>query len=99
MATYVIYNEINGVFLGMCFGLEFWSKLDPVGQPSAVTFESAKDAESFMATWVNGVPAGTRFVEVRADVEGTHASIASCIQAGLPGWIDELTPVANLLPV
>lgn len=95
----VIFHEEKGVFLGFCMGMGFWSKLDPVGQPCAATFENTKEAEEFMQTWENGAPAGVRFVEADADDGGTHASVASCVRAGLPGWIDELTPVGNVLPI
>lgn len=95
----VIYSDIDGVYLGTCMGLGFWSKLDPVGQPSAATFENEAQAEAFMATWDGGRPEGVRFVPVEADDGGTHASMASCMRSGLPGWLDEETPVVNAVPV
>lgn len=97
--AYVAYTEELGVFIGTCMGLAFWSKLDPVGQHVAATFESPESGRAFMSEWNDGEPAGIRFVQVDADVDGTHASIAACVRAGLPGWIDEITPVANALPV
>lgn len=93
----VIYSEENGVYLGSAMGLGFWSKLDPVGQPSATTFEDEAEAETHMASWESGRPEGVRLVPVDADQDG-YASIAACVRAGLPGWLDEDTPVANLLP-
>lgn len=81
----VIYSDKDGVFLGVALGLAFWSKLDPVGQTSAATFESETQAEEFMATWDLGRPADARCVPVVPD-DGEHASIAACVRAGLPGW-------------
>lgn len=81
----VIYSESDGVYIGSCLGLGFWSKLDPVGQESAATFASGSDAQEFMNSWDSGVPADIRLVEVEAD-DGDHASIAACMRAGLPGW-------------
>lgn len=94
----VVYHERDGVFLGSCMGLGFWSKIDAVGQLAAVTFPSVEAAEVYMATWESGRPTGVRFVEVEADAEG-YADVAACVRAGLPGWLDEDTPVTNALPV
>jgi hypothetical protein len=93
----VIYHPNDGVYLGNCLGMGFWSNIDPVGQPSAVAFRSVEDAEAHMATWECGRPADLQFVEVVANEEG-YAPMAACMAAGLPGWMDELTPVANALP-
>lgn len=94
----VIEHPVDGVYLGNCLGLGFWSKLDPIGLPCAVTFASVADAEAHADAWECGRPEGLRFVPVQADVNGM-ASIAACVAAGLPGWIDESTPVVNTLPV
>ena len=34
---FVLYHPEDGVYLGGFMGLGFWSNLDPVGQPEAVT--------------------------------------------------------------
>lgn len=81
----VIYSEEEGIYIGECLGLGFWSKLDPVDQPAAVTFPSAADAERYMSTWLSGRPNGVRLVDVVPDSEG-YASIEACVRAGLPGW-------------
>ena len=94
----VIYSEEDGVYLGCALGLSFWSNLDPVGQPSAVTFADESEADAHMRTWANGRPEGVRLVSVEAD-EGNYASIAACVRAGLPGWVDVDIPAANVLPV
>lgn len=93
----VLYSEELGVYLGECMGLGFWSKLDPVGQAFAVTFESEDQAWAHTQTWDDPPPADARLVAVQPD-DGTFASVAACVQAGLPGWQDSVTPVANTLP-
>ena len=80
----VLYHEEMGIYLGSCFGLGFWSKLDPVGQPCAVTFPNEKEARKFAASWDSPVE-DLKFVPVQPD-DGTYASIAACKAAGLPEW-------------
>lgn len=94
----VIYHEKDGIYLGSAMGFGFWSKIDPVGQPSAVTFPDQATAEAYMGTWDGEHPQDVQFIEVATDRDG-YASVEACVQAGLPGWIDELMPVANALPV
>jgi len=80
---YVVYNEEFGVFIGMCFGLGFWSKLDPVDQPGAVAFSTIDDAVEFTKQVKSIFEFEIREVE---DDQGGYASIESCVRAGLPGW-------------
>ena len=93
----VIYTEERGIYLGNFWGMGFWTKLDPVGQPSAVTFPDANEAETHMAEWSEGRPADAKLVEVVAEADG-YATMESCVRAGLPGWLVDETPVANALP-
>lgn len=81
----VIFSHEQGVYLGSCMGLGFWSNLDPVGQDAAVTFPDVSAAEGYMASWDCGRPDNVSFVEVVADADG-FASIAACQAAGLPAW-------------
>lgn len=83
--AYVINHPRDGVYLGSCMGLGFWSKLDPVGQTAAVTFADTAEAEVFMAGWDCGRPDGIEFVPVVAD-GNNHASIDACVAAGLDAW-------------
>lgn len=94
----VICHPEMGVFLGLGLGLAFWSKLDPVGQDHAPAFDNEAQAEEFMASWDNGRPQGATLVAVVPDADG-YASVAACVAAGLPGWIDEQMPVANQIPI
>jgi hypothetical protein len=80
----------HGVYLGNRREAEFWSALDAVGQPSAVTFASAFDAWRHMRNWDDGVPEGASTYEVVPDQTtpdgGVYASVQACVAAGLPGW-------------
>jgi hypothetical protein len=96
--AFVINDPEMGVYLGSFIGLGFWSKLDPAGQPSAITFPSESEAEAFMATWESGRPTEACLVPVQPDEDG-YASIAACVRAGLDGWLDELIPSANSLAI
>ncbi|WP_044275859.1 hypothetical protein [Burkholderia gladioli] len=80
----VLYSERDGVYLGSCLGLGFWSKLDPAGQTHAFTFPGEAEARAAMETW-DTLPGDVRLVEVAPDQAG-YASMAACIAAGLPGW-------------
>lgn len=83
--AFVLTHPEMGVYLGGWIGFGFWSKLDPVGQPSAITFPTVEEAEAFMASWDGGRPEGATLVPIEPD-EGKYASIRCCVRAGLEGW-------------
>jgi hypothetical protein len=89
--AFVIYSPELGVYLGNCLGLGFWSKLDPVGQPCAVTFPTIYEAQRHAASWDTPVK-DMQFIPVQADDvskrlgQPDYASIAACVAAGLPAW-------------
>jgi hypothetical protein len=88
-ARFLLYNRDLGVYLGNFLGMGFWSRLDPAGQPAAVTFASEEDATRHVASW-DGM--GPRFpVEVRLveTDDGDYASIAACVAAGFDAWDTE----------
>jgi hypothetical protein len=86
---FVLYSESLGVYLGSFMGLGFWSKLDPAGQPGAVTLPSEEEASAFVATWEgHEPPADLRAVAVLV-VAPDRATIAECVAAGLPAWDPE----------
>lgn len=95
---FVIYTPELGVYLGNCMGMGFWSKLDPVGQPAAVTFETPDKAQQHVNTWDTKPAAILLFVAVVADVGADEdrpsmywASVTACVAAGLPAWDAEVT--------
>jgi hypothetical protein len=83
----VIYSKEDGVYLGSFLGLGFWTNLDTAGQSSAVTFPSEQAARDYMATWDTPPPADVQVVDVVPDDGPNGASIAACVQAGLPAWV------------
>jgi len=90
MKRIIIYTKEEGIFLGECLGFGFWSKLDPVGQDSAVTFPDIETAKSYVKSWKNQL-SGIQFKEIKITDTNQHtgefyASIKDCINAGLPGW-------------
>ena len=93
MKKIVLYEEETGIFLGEAFGLGFWTKLDPVGQTHACTFDSEEDAHDYVKLWrdqtrVNKI----QYVEVDVSgsmpplSQGIGASVEECVRAGLPAW-------------
>ena len=69
--------------------MEFWSKFYSVGQDSAITFQSVREAKRAVSNWEDK-PTGIQYKQVRADIitkDGSmYASIEACFRAGLPGW-------------
>jgi len=51
MSKCIIVHPEYGVYVSSAFGLGVWSKLDPVGQDSAVVFLSATDALQYANAW------------------------------------------------
>ena len=94
----VIYTRREGIFLGSIMGIEeelaFWSKFDPVGQDSAITFESIREAKRVIRSWEDK-PTGIQYKQVCADITkkdgSNYASIEACFRAGLPGWDPRIT--------
>jgi hypothetical protein len=92
--AYLIVHPHYGVYLGSHRGRGYWSKVDSVGQPAAVTFASRQDALDYMASWSVNPPPGIDLIPVQGDGPG-YATVAACVRAGAPGWLDALTPTVN----
>lgn len=92
--AFLIVHPHYGVYLGSRQGRGYWSKVDSVGQPAAVTFASRQDALDYMASWSVSPPPGIDLLPVEADGPG-YATVAACVRAGAPAWLDALTPTAN----
>lgn len=86
MTRFVLFHPTDGIFLGNCMGLGFWSLLDPVGQDEAVTF--ADRIEAIDAKAVSISPDEFCAVEIRpVEVANPpYATLAECVAAGLPSW-------------
>ena len=92
--AYLIVHPHYGVYLGSRMGRGYWSKVDSVGQPAAVTFSSREDALDYMASWAVPPPPGVDLLPVAGDGPG-YATIAACVRAGAPGWLDAFSPTVN----
>lgn len=87
---YLIVSEKDGIYLGNCLGLGFWSKLDAAGQNAAVTFPSKNECIEHIKSWVgfNGElsdPENFDLVPIEG-LEGIYATVEDCIKVGLEGW-------------
>jgi hypothetical protein len=91
---FLIVHPQYGVYLGSAMGRGYWSKVDSVGQPAAVTFRSRQEALDYMASWAVSPPPGVELLPVVSDGPG-YATIAACVRAGAPAWLDPFTPTAN----
>jgi hypothetical protein len=91
MMRFVITHPGYGIYLGSCLGLGFWSKMDPAGQDSAVTFPSTAEAQEHADGWESKLE-GLSFVAVEADKDGEWASRMACFKAGLEPWEDRGLP-------
>jgi len=84
VTRYALVHPEMGIYLGSAMGLGFWSKLDPVGQPAAVTFDSEQQAHDVVKTWDAPVTGYTlHAVEI---AYGVYATVDECVRAGLPKW-------------
>lgn len=81
----VLYSKRDGIYLGCCLGLGFWTELETAGQDAAVVFDDEEQARAHMASWDLPPPEDVRLVLVTMD-RGNYASIESCVAAGLPAW-------------
>ncbi|MEO8807513.1 MAG: hypothetical protein ABI433_15640 [Burkholderiaceae bacterium] len=93
-SSFLIVHPHYGVYLGSHQGRGYWSKVDAVGQPAAVTFPSRQEALAYMASWSVAPPPGVDLLPVDGDGPG-YATIAACVRAGAPSWLDAFTPTAN----
>jgi hypothetical protein len=81
----IMSHKEMGVYLGSCMGLGFWSKLDPAGQDSAVTFDDIAQALRVVAEWDDPLPPKS-LMFTHVEVEGNYATMQQCVAVGLEGW-------------
>ena len=85
-AGVVIVHPEWGIYLGSAMGLGFWSKMDPVGQESAATFDGLLEAKRQIQSWdCNNDPAKYKCVRVFTR-ERNWATVAECMLSGLDYW-------------
>lgn len=85
----LLVSRSMGVYLGSCMGMGFWSKLDPVDQPSAVTFENVETIRNAMVEWegLGGLPEDMTFPEVEDANGDGYATESECVSAGVEPWL------------
>ena len=97
MKRYLLIHPEFGVYIGHCMGLGFWSNEETAGQNAACTFALPEEAHEHANSWIH-TPDGLTTLPVETDIEergNYYASVAACVAAGAPGWIDENTPVVG----
>ena len=104
---FVLVHPENGIYLGNCMGLGFWSKLDPAGQECAVAFETPEKAREHAASWDSSRVDHQAYLEslkcVEVEIDSPdgepYASVDACIKAGLDAWysIDMMEPASPSL--
>lgn len=83
----IITHPEQGVYLGNCMGLGFWSKLDPAGQDSAVLFADNQEAVEHIRSWDSGNnPEAYKLLDVET-LSLDYASHAQCVRAGVEAWL------------
>lgn len=91
----VIYSEGRGVYLGRLQGVGLWSGVDPCAQDCAPVFKTPQEAyEHIHAASPGAMPHDVVVSPVVSDIEsngGAYASVSACVNAGLPGWLTEVT--------
>lgn len=95
ITRYLLFSPEDGIYIGNALGLGFWSKLDPVNQPAAVTFPTPDEAFAHVLA-CGGREAWPKELEVKPvkvqvpcmprPEDMVYATIAECVAAGLPGW-------------
>ncbi|MBU2704182.1 hypothetical protein Ga0466249_005336 [Sporomusaceae bacterium BoRhaA] len=88
---YIIVSKGIGVYLGSCLGFYFWSKIDAVGQDSAIAFPTIDAARNFLNAYSTKFPVGD-FVSIKKVITSNeyYASIAECVAVGVPDWSEQL---------
>lgn len=83
MKRIIIVSKEYGIFIGEQFGFGFWSKIDPVGQDRACTFETKKEAVQFIVSIKEIQDAKAIEIEIE---ELPYATLADIAKADLPIW-------------
>lgn len=88
--AFIMTTPDDGVYLGSCAGLGFWSKLDTAGQNAAVSFETVDDAWEHFSSWDNQSTIDhVHLLEITPDLEDGYVSMAACVNAGIQPWFIE----------
>lgn len=92
--AFVLTHPEQGIYLGSCLGLGFWSKLDAAGQEAACTFDSEAEAAAFIRSWdAANDPADYQLAPVSPS-DGNYATVDDLRAAGLEALLGELSSIA-----
>ncbi len=71
--------------------MHFWSKIDAVGQDSAVVFPTEGIAQKFLNDYPTKFSTSDSIaIQPIATSNGHYASIAECVAVGVPDWSEQL---------
>jgi hypothetical protein len=82
MKRWIITHDEWGIFLGVALGAGWWTKLDSVGQPSAVAFGSREEANQIM-TLMRPPNDHEEYIIIEIECTGLFATIPELRAAGL----------------
>jgi hypothetical protein len=82
MNRVVIVHHTQGIYVGSCMGLGFWSNLDTANQWTVVTLPSEQAARDYVASWHEWNNPDS-YTYPRIDCSGTWATIDELNRAGL----------------
>jgi hypothetical protein len=83
-----------GIYLGSAMGMGFWTLMDCVGQPSAVTFPSEISARDYVRTWKPAVDPDS-FEYFRIDCAEEYASMDELESFGLKELMGDMRKQAE----
>ncbi len=86
----VITHPEDGIYLGNCLGMGFWSLMDTAGQSQAATFESEAQARAHVMSWEShNDPDALTYQEVVCANE-FYATVEELKAAGLEDLLGEM---------
>jgi hypothetical protein len=89
-SSYVIQHPELGLFYGTAHGHPLWTKTHKLNLDSVLTFPTIISAYETIMAYELGEEGDFEFHLVNTDRPPHRASIASCIHAGLEGWVESL---------
>jgi hypothetical protein len=88
MTRILLTHPEQGVYIGQCLGLGFWSKLDPCGQDKAPTFDEEGTAREHISTWKSphNDPDEYGYVEIEVADSEHYATMPECMDVFQEPW-------------
>lgn len=86
----VITHPTQGIYLGNCLGLGFWTLIDCAGQDHACVFDDLASAEKHIRSWDSDDEPGTYNMVAVCTAERNFASVTELKEAGLDHLLGEM---------